>query len=297
MAVTLMQQDYEARPPIKFGGDESSAVCELDRSDEAEVLGFLARRPIHTVFMSSLIGDNGLVSPHNRGSFYACRDLMGQIDGVALLGHATVIETRTEHSISAFAGLARNCQNSHLIRGERDTVGGFWKHYASPGQEPRLVRSERLLELRAPLRSFEHVDLRRATLADLDKVMAVNTSMAFEEGGLSPMQRDPQGFRHRTARRINQGRVWVWIQDSRLIFKADLIGQTPQVSYLEGIHVHAEERRKGYALRCLSQLSAILLGSTQSICLTVNEQNKKAAALYEKAGYQFHSNYETIYLR
>jgi predicted GNAT family acetyltransferase len=276
---------------------EVSIVEELSKEEETEVLDFLAERPIHTVFLSSLVRDNGLVSPHNRGSFYAYRDQYQQLKGVALLGHATVIEARTESSISVFARLARNCQNAHLIRGEREIIENFWNHYATAGPEPRRVCSELLLEQRHAGPSLEGVDLRRARLGDLDKVLAVNASMAFEEGGISPLQSDPGGFRDRLARRIEQGRIWVWFSDNRLIFKADLVGATPQVAYLEGIHVHPEERRKGYGLRCLSQLSSILLTSSQSISLTVSEQNTKARSLYEKAGYEFHSQYETIYLR
>ena len=121
--------------------------------------------------------------------------------------------------------------------------------------------------------------------------------MAFREAGTSPLQNDPGGFRSRTARRIEQGRIWVWIEEDRLMFKADVVAETPQVTYLEGVHVHMEERRKGYGLRGLASLSSMLLERTESICLTVNEKNKNAAKLYEKAGYQFHSHYETIYLR
>jgi predicted GNAT family acetyltransferase len=131
----------------------------------------------------------------------------------------------------------------------------------------------------------------------LEKVVAVNSSMAFEEGGTSPLQRDPSGFRNRTARRIEKQRVWVWIQDNRLIFKADVVSQTPQVTYLEGIHVHREERGKGYGSRCLKKLCAHLLTSSRSLCLTVNHQNKRAIDFYSKAGFEFKSDYETIYLR
>jgi predicted GNAT family acetyltransferase len=297
MTVTLMGQESPARFNHFAKASEACAIEELGKQEETEVLDFLAQRPMHTVFMASLIRDNRLVSPHNRGSFYAHRDSQGQLDGVALLGHATLIETRTESSIPVFARLARNCQNAYLIRGERDAINNFWKHYASPGQEPRLVCSEQLLELRRPLSDCEAIDLRPATVTDLDKVLSVNASMALEEGGISPLQRDPAGFRLRTARRIDQGRVWVWVRNGRLIFKADVTGATPQVTYLEGVHVHAEERRKGYGLRCLAQLSSILLAGSQSIYLTVNERNKKAAALYEKAGFRFDSHYETIYLR
>jgi predicted GNAT family acetyltransferase len=47
----------------------------------------------------------------------------------------------------------------------------------------------------------------------------------------------------------------------------------------------------------MANLSAMLLERTDSICLTVNEKNKTALKFYEKAGYEFHSHYETIYMR
>lgn len=297
MAVPFMRHEAETSS-YPFGGkSDHCPIRELVNDDEPEVLDFFAARPTHTVFMASLVRDNGLVSPHNRGSFYAYRNAREELEGVALLGHATVIEARSEGSISSFASLARNCQNAHLIRGEREMIKCFWKQFASSAIEPRRTCGELLLEQRKSSPALEDVDLRPANSDDLEKVLAVNASMAFEEGGISPLQRDPGGFRHRMARRIEQGRVWVWLQDNRLIFKADVVGATPQVAYLEGIHVHAEERRKGYGLRCLTKLSSILLTGTQSICLTVNEQNKNAQSLYERAGYEFHSHYETIYLR
>jgi uncharacterized protein len=296
MTVTLMGLETPAGfrhldPPSK-----ACTIEELNKDHESEVLGFLAQRPLHTVFMASQIRDNGIVSPHNRGSFYGARDSNGELEAVALLGHASLIETRTERSLSEFARLARNCQDTQLIRGERDTVAAFWKYYARPGQEPRLVSREQLLQLCEASPAFEAVDLRRATTEDLDKILAVNAFMALDEGGVSPLQKDPYGFRQRTARRIEQGRIWVWVSDGRLTFKADVVGSTPEVAYLEAVHVHPEERRKGYGLRCLSQLSSILLAGSNGICLTVNEANSKVAALYRKAGYQFHSHYETIYL-
>ena len=41
---------------------------KLTDENEAETLKFLAARPIHTVFMASLISDNGVASPFNRGA-------------------------------------------------------------------------------------------------------------------------------------------------------------------------------------------------------------------------------------
>ncbi|MDX6384452.1 MAG: uncharacterized protein QOK48_2025 [Blastocatellia bacterium] len=297
MAVTMLRQESQSGSRDVFTREEPCVIGELGKSDESEVLDFLSARKIHTVFMSSLIRDNGLLSPHNRGSFYCCRDGYGRLEGVALLGHATLIETRSDDALAAFARLARNCLNAHLIRGEQEMISNFWKQYVNSRQEPRLICREMLFEQKAPMTSEGINDLRPATLKDLDKVLAVNASMALHEAGTSPMQHDPSGFRARTARRIEQGRIWVWVHDERLMFKADVVAETPEVTYLEGVHVHPEERRRGYGLRCLNSLSSILLEHSESICLTVNEKNQHAAKLYEKVGFKFHSHYETIYLR
>ena len=75
------------------------------------------------------------------------------------------------------------------------------------------------------------------------------------------------------------------------------MGDTSDAIYLEGVHVHPDERRKGYGKRCLSQLSSILLSRTQTVCLTLNQRRADTAAFYAKAGFEYHSEYETIYLK
>jgi len=135
MTVTLLRQESSTNGMDAFRREEPATITELMRGDEAEVLEFLSQRPIHTVFMMSLIRDNGLLSPHNRGSFYASRDRYGILDGVALLGHATLVEARTDTALSSFARLARNCLDAHLLRGEQESLKSFWRHYANNGQQ------------------------------------------------------------------------------------------------------------------------------------------------------------------
>src|SRR5678816_4805532 len=98
---------------------ESVSVARLTNSDAAEVLTFLAQRPIHTITMMGMIHDNGIVSPFNRGTFYGCRDLNGQLEGVALVGHATLMETISDRALAALAQVARECPGTHLIMGEK----------------------------------------------------------------------------------------------------------------------------------------------------------------------------------
>src|SRR5262249_28100746 len=119
-------------------------VSPLAAENEDEVLAFLAERSIHTFGMAGFIRDNGLVSPHNRGTFYASRDEEGRLDGVGLIGRFILFETRSEASINAFAGVAQKYPTVHLLLGEKAPVQRFWSYYADGGQPPRLICRELL---------------------------------------------------------------------------------------------------------------------------------------------------------
>lgn len=277
--------------------DRSLTVHTLGNEQEAEVLAFLAARPVHTVFMAGFIRDNGLVSDFNRGTFYGCRDWQGRLEGVALIGHFTLMEARSEAAIESFARLGQDCPSAHMILGEGDKIQSFWNHFAQAGRAPRHVCRELLMELQSPIEALVPVSgLRQATPADLRIVLPVFAQLVFQESGANPLELDPAGFSERCLRRIEQGRVWVWIQNERLIFSANVVCESPEVIYLEGIYVDPEQRGKGSGLRCLSQLSRDLLERASSLCLLVNEQNSQARAFYEKAGYKLRDYYDTIFL-
>ena len=108
-----------------------------ERDAEPEVLDFLAERPAPTVVMRGLIRDNGFESPFNRGTFHACRDEGGRLEGVALVGHAVYVTAETPAALRAFARVAQEQHSAHVILGERELVGRFWEHYAAAGQTPR----------------------------------------------------------------------------------------------------------------------------------------------------------------
>ena len=120
--------------------------------------------------------------------------------------------------------------------------------------------------------------------------------MACNESGINPLDRDPDGFRARNARRIGKGRVWVWIEDQRLLYKTDVVAETSQAVYLEGVYIDPKHRNRGYGLRCLTQLAGSLLKQTETICLTVNEKNAGTQRFYKKAGYKLVCRYDSIYL-
>lgn len=281
--------DQDIRGPLE--------VCALTKMDEAEVLGFLAARPLHTVYMAGLILDNGLVSPLNRGTFHAYRDRSGQLEGVALIGHVTQVEVRTPRALQAFALAAQDCNAVHVVMGERAVVHQFWRHYSWGGQELRVACRELLLERRGPING-DNTDpgLRLAVAADLPLIMRVQAAMAAAECGVNPLAVDPEGFRARCEKRIERGRVWVLVEGGKLLFKADIMAQTPELTYLEGIYVNRRYRRHQYGRRCLSALGEILLSNSNSVSLLVNERNVAAHSFYYSVGYKLRSLYDTVYL-
>jgi uncharacterized protein len=282
---------FSKKAPIK-----ALCVQAFSSGHQDEVLAFLSLRPLHTVFMSGLIRDNGLVSFSNRGTFYGCRNSSGQLTGVALIGLKTVIEARDETALAVFGDLLPNNLRAHLIRGEKDQIEGLVAKYAAVGRTPRQLSRELLLEQVAPLAQMPaEPQLRRGVRDDLAPVVVVNAALGLEETGVDPLESDRNGMLNRTARRVEQGRVWVLMENGRLIFKADIISETPDTIFIEGVYVQPDARRKGYALRCMTQLARNLLVRVPSICLVVNEKNSGACAFYAKAGYHVRSVYSTAY--
>jgi uncharacterized protein len=280
-----------SRAPLR-----SLRVHALSGGNQDEVLGFLAKRPIHTVFMSGLIRDNGLVSAANRGTFYGCRDRWGRLTGVALIGPKTVIEARDQPPLEVFASLVPDNLTAHLVRGEQNQMDYILGKYAEAGRTPRQVSREFLLEQQAPAAGVAgEPQLRLACREDLESVILINAALGFEESGINPLEQDRQGMVVRTARRVDQGRVWILVQDGRLVFKADIISETPETVFIEGVYVQPDARRHGYGLRCMTRLARNLLVRVQSICLVVNEENERARSFYQKAGFQIRSCYNTAY--
>src|SRR4051812_26985742 len=103
MSIANTMQAIMEETPFLPEADVTLQVSNLTEGDTDEVIAFLSERPIHTVCMLGMIRDNGLVSELNRGTFYGCRNSEDRLEGIALIGHATLIETRTRGAIRELA--------------------------------------------------------------------------------------------------------------------------------------------------------------------------------------------------
>ena len=282
---------FQAMPDLK-------RVQILTEANKEEVLSFLKVRPVQTVAMTSFIQDNGLESVDNRGKFYGYRNTKGTLEAVALIGHTTLIESRSEDSLAAFALVARESETPiHFMMADGKTIEAFWKYFAVGNQKPRRVCTELLFELSFPLLVQQcDWDVRLAEAGELEQIAEAHAEVAFIESGVDPMQKDRAGFLKRCGKRIERGRTFVVFENGKLVFKADIAAETSDVAYLEGIYVAPEFRGNNVGSTCLSKLSLHLLNRVEHICLLSNVELKNAHRSFAKAGYKNTDCCQTIFV-
>lgn len=270
----------------------------LSEFDRAEVLEFISIRPVHTVVMSGLIQDNGIESPDNRGKFYGYRNKKGELEGVSLIGHTTLIESRSAAALNAFAHIARESETPiHILMSDGLTTESFWKLYAGHSQTPRLVCTELLFELSFPFQVQScQWDVRLAKAEELEQIAEAHAAVAFIESGIDPMVKDREGFLKRCLTRIEKGRTFVVFENGKLVFKADIVAETSDVIYLEGVYVSPDFRGQGVGSSCLAALSLELLDRVEHICLLSNVEFKNAHKSFAKAGYRNTDSTQTIFV-
>jgi len=282
-----------------FAAPNMSRVCELHNQHTDEVLSFLAERPVHTVVMASFINDNGLESDLNRGTFHGYRDEKGNLEGVALIGHSTLVEARTMDAMHALAIQARRSEVPiHLIMSDGQAAENFWKLFSGNVAEPRLKCIEELFELGMPflVRNCPW-EVRYATLDELEEVAKAQAEVALAESGTDPLIRDRDGFLKRVARRIEQNRVFVVVDEiGRLVFKADVVAQTAEVAYLEGVYVDREYRGQGVGSKCLAEVGLRLLSEVRNVCLLSNVLFEKAHKSFLNAGFRNTDRCTTLFI-
>ena len=284
--------------PIFSVDPDMKRFCRLRESDRAETLDFLSVRPVHTVVMTSFINDNGIESTLNRGNFYGYRNSNGKLEGVALIGHTTLIEARSDDSLKAFAIVARNPETPiHIIMSSGNHAETFWNHYSNGLTQPKLTCNELLFELNFPMLVQKcEWNVRTARMEELEQIAEAHGEVAFMESGVNPYISDREGFLKRVARRIEQERIFVVFEDGKLIFKADIIAETTDAIYLEGIYVAEEHRRKGVGSSCLSKLSLSLLDRVEHISFLSNVTFDGAHKSFAKAGYKNTGQCTTLFV-
>lgn len=278
--------------------NSSEGIFELSEKSIEEAFEFLNSASVHAVILSGFLADNGIDEDLNRGKFFGHRDERGEIDGIALIGHSTIFDVRTQTALTAFAAEAkRSTRPINLVMSSGELAETFFNEYSGFLYSPRKRCVEYSFFTGFPFVVQESgYKIRLATADDLEQVARVQAELAFIESGVNPLAIDPDGFRRRVLRRISQGRTYVVTDNGSLMFKADLMASTSEIAYLEGVYVSPEERGKGTGPACLSQVCIELLRFSSSICLLSNIELKQAHKCFERAGFRRGDNLVSLFL-
>jgi uncharacterized protein len=237
-----------------------------------QILDFCSADPVERVFLED-------VARRGLGRFSAVEE-NGRLTALCHVG-ANVVPSGGDcraFADEAVAGRAR------MIIGEEQAVDDLWRAACDRLPRPRADRPGQPVYVLAEPPEPGHTELRRAVLADFERLVPVCAAAHREEIGIDPLQRDPNGFRWRTRVQIEDGRSWLWEEDGTILFKAEASAWTPAAVQLQQVWVDPYVRNRGYAQRGMRDLCRLLLDVVPTVCLFVRAENAAAIRVYEAIG-------------
>jgi ribosomal protein S18 acetylase RimI-like enzyme len=275
-----------------------SPLTVLRHDETEEVLAYLARDPIESVFLRGLILRTGLDLGRRHGCFVAYRGAKGKLGGIMLMSTLVVPFVTTKQAAPALAdALANSPFPLRNIVGRRETVEALWDAMRPWRPRPRLHRRSQPVYMvnRATLRYMPAPPLRRASLSDLDLLVKSGAAMMIEEVEEDPLASRPELYRSFVRDRILRGDEFLWTDEQGLCFKCNVSSRTPEAAQIEGVYTPAARRRQGFASRGLSEVCHRLLDQMPCLCLYVNDFNLAAIDLYKQLGFERTFEYQSIF--
>ena len=274
------------------------AARRLLNGEEARVLHFLSLQPLKNVVLIGFIRDHGLESPRHRGTFYGCFR-RGRLSGVALIGRHVLLSGDAE-AAAVFADVGRLSHGPeiHLLLGESEAVAAFCPalHLSPSSLDIDRAEVQILYALSSVGGKAEtKVELRRAWTDELEAVAQSHARFCLEKSGVDPMAQTAEGFRQRDLRRIELGRVWVAADARGIAFKADVVSETDEAVYLEGVWTRPDLRGAGLGRRAMKELCRQLLGRSRAVCLFADADDRRAVSFYRGIGFEPLATYHAVH--
>jgi uncharacterized protein len=248
----------------------------------AQILAFCAEDPVERVFLED-------VARRGLGRFSALVS-NGRLTALCHVG-ANVVPSGS--GCGAFARAAA-ASRARMLIGEERAVDELWTEAGPRMSSPREDRPGQPVYVLGQAPEAGGTGLREATLADLGLLVPACAAAHEEEIGLNPLDRDPDGFRWRTQAQIGEGRSWLWLEDGKILFKAEASAWTPAAVQLQQVWVDPSVRNRGYAQRGMRDLCRRLLEQVPRVCLFVRPENAPAIRVYEAIGMQQTITYRSL---
>ncbi|MGH7609184.1 MAG: GNAT family N-acetyltransferase [Candidatus Dormibacteria bacterium] len=260
---------------------------QLWASDANRVEACLEQHPLETVFLRSEIRQGAL----RQGALLGVEaGASRRISGVVMHGPLVVPWAPEARDLAALARALRNrLAWVQLIVGPSAQVSALQELLQGRLPPVRLLRADQphyAVDLETLPEDVDPAPLRRARAADLEQLVRAGAAMHLEEVGFDPMLVDPAGYRERVLSLIRRGRIHVWMEDARVVFKAECSAVTAEAVQLQGVWTDPERRRQGRGTRAMTTLCRQLLRESAAVTLFVNDFNLVAIRMYERVGFR-----------
>lgn len=307
MAIDHLETNFEPHPRV-LGDHDYDAIVEL-----------LGDREAGNLFQLCWLENHG-VRPRGRPDLFTFRGIPDGSRGLkavslVITGRLALIYARRADQAAAFGRWynRRGLRFEHVVS-PADCVTPFWEAYSEPGHEiggrpvrARLIRDQTMYVLereaweqqRARRGSRpEPTGLRVARPSDLESVYLASARMHQEETLEDPLETKPDEFRRHVRHRIDSGRSYVWYDEQRRVkFKVDISARGRRGAQISGVYTAPELRGRGLATRGMYDLCEILFDKgLPRIVLYFNRENEPARRVYEKVGFSYYTDYQTVFV-
>jgi predicted GNAT family acetyltransferase len=272
----------------------------LDADDEAAVRDLLAIDPVGTCMLA------GRVETHGTAAATLGAPLWGlhtgrRLDAVCLAGANLIPFARpgTEREAAgAFAERARRAgRRCSTIVGPAASVLPLWELLAPSWGPAREVRGRQpLLAIEGPPAVPVEPRVRPVRVDELDTLLPAAVAMFTEEVGVSPTRVDGgAAYRARVAELVRAGQSLAWIEDGRVLFKADVGAVSRAACQLQGVWVAPQFRGQGIGQRATAAVVEYARTAIAPVVsLYVNDYNLAARAAYDRVGFRQVGTYSSV---
>ena len=272
----------------------------LDAADEPAVLRLLATDPVSACVLAGRIETTG-TAPETLGAPLWGLGSGPDLDAVCLAGANLIpfaVPGAERAAALAFADRARRAgRRCSTIVGPAGSVSPLWELLAPHWGPPRDSRPRQpLLAIDGPPAVAADPRVRPVRLHELDTLMPAAIAMFTEEVGVSPLRADGgAGYRARVAELVRAGQSLAWIEDGRVLFKAEIGAVSRSACQIQGVWVAPSHRGRGIGTAGTAAVVEYARAAIAPVVsLYVNDFNAAARAAYARVGFREVGRYASV---
>jgi predicted GNAT family acetyltransferase len=276
------------------------AARVLDEADEPAVQRLLATDPVAACVIAGRVEVAG-TGPRSLGAPLWGVDSGGRLEAVCLAGANLIpfaLPGAERAAAAAFAERARRAgRRCSTIVGPSATVEPLWELLASTWGPARDHRPRQpLLAIAGPPAVAPEPRVRPVRADQLDVLLPAAVAMFTEEVGVSPLRVDGgAGYRARVDELVRAGQSLAWMEDGRVLFKAEIGAVCRAACQVQGVWVAPALRGQGIGTACTAAVVEYARAAIAPVVsLYVNDYNTPARAVYRRVGFQEVGEYASV---